>query len=445
MKISSDQIRKIVENKNDFKNYFNCDMFWAHEIGEYQSNDLNWDGYIEIVTHSSLANRNFFVIWGSEDYFDFAEKIEIKKLTKSQKDILIKMIEKIKDYKDPYEREFKAEKLGVFNNNSYNRNIPVYYNQEEDEMLVKINDECCLWKQSEWDHYKNQIKGIKKEYQELIDKCYEFANGIIDKPNALLINDSLFVKKEIIDERLSKNLRYNIGNHLGREAIPFVLMLLTFPSLILGGEIGHLFPILMKIAPILVILTPFILFLIFLLKYLPKWEDYANAGLVEYGLGYIEYEENQDILKKFGITEKKLMKYIEKTSKSQNKESYEEIVIPKEKSSKKEDSKYDKDQEYSNLIINNHDKKLEDMIIKLNEEIEKALNEDRIKSNDIILNKYKDELNDSIKCYNQLSDNDKNIVKENIEMLTEKVKSKGKSNAENISISVKTLNKILKE
>ena len=91
MKISSDQIRKIVENKNDFKNYFNCDMFWAHEIGEYQSNDLNWDGYIEIVTHSSLANRNFFVIWGSEDYFDFAEKIEIKKLTKSQKDILIRI------------------------------------------------------------------------------------------------------------------------------------------------------------------------------------------------------------------------------------------------------------------------------------------------------------------------------------------------------------------
>ena len=85
------------------------------------------------------------------------------------------------------------------------------------------------------------------------------------------------------------------------------------------------------------------------------------------------------------------------------------------------------------------------MIIKLNEEIEQALSEGRIKSNDVIINKYKDELNDSIKGYNLLSDNDKNIVKENIEILIEKVRKKGNSDVEKLSISVKTLNKILKE
>lgn len=446
MRISADQIRKIIENSNDFKGCFDCEYYYLERVSNYSGKNHDWgtDPYDSPTLYIStrLKNKDYFSIrWGKGDY-DFSDEIDFKKLSKSQKDILIEMIEKIKDYKDPYEREFKTKKLGVFNNNLYKKNIPVYYNQEEDEVLVKANYEHWLWKQEEWEHYKKYSKSVSKEYQELIDKCYEFANNIIDNPDALLIENSLFVNRKIIDKCLNKNLRYNIGKYYGREAIPFTLMVLVFPSLFLGAGIGLLFPILMKIAPVLVLFTPLVLFSIPVLKALPKWEDYADTGLVEYGLGYIEYEENQAMLNRFGITKEKLIEYIEKTSEDKNKESYEEVVIPKEEP-QENFAKETKD--YKVITLGTQDRDLKNMINTLNEEIEKALKEGRIKSNDIILNKYKDELNNSIKDYNQLKDSDKEIVKENIELLTEKIRLKGVNNLDDLSISVKTLNKILKE
>lgn len=420
MRIPSNQVSKIENNFKDFKSYFDCPQYHC---------EIYYKVGIRIYLKNIETTLNSKGLVGG---YILAKTNDKLNLTKSEKAIINQVQKAVIEYKNPIEREYDVEYVGVFRDNSFNRDFMVYYDKKEDKFI--INKESELIFENKWNP-DNIVYG--EDIRQAINDCFEFARRTKEKPKALYFNNSLMVDDDVFfdafyDKKLNeiqKTFLYKFNEN------DFCITYLLLAANIFLAALIVAFS-----TPCLIWFLVFIIMSVItgnkLIKYLKKSYQYLEEGITEYGLGYIDCEDQKDFLEHFRIKIEDLEHYANDRS--------SESIITVENNNK--DAKHTKENQ-EDFAIKNTNPDVASKVDELNKQISKAINQNKISYENILLHKYTKELDKSISCYDKLDEKDRYMVRKNIELITnefENINNESKK-TNDISLSISALNKVLEE
>lgn len=419
---------------SEFDKEIHFDRIYNH-LEEFSNYYKQYKDYFRIYRNKT---KNFNV-----DYFYFYIEFENPRNDKLR---LLKFNEHLK-YKffDENKNEIKSSimddvEISEILNIVYNfkTNIEKIYNYEYTGMQKDINfykqDKKLILEYKSYllftDNYKKIDKIIKydevitdyekEEIKYLIEE-YKYFKSIKENKSIIEYKGNKLVKVEDIKNEIKNRKEYKIkdfiyNNQLLVFSTSFIFMVLNKIFIMPKGVFSDMVFATLMIGLILFFIIP-------VDESIRRYVDFSDF----YGLdNYIDLDKNYMLLEKYKILKNDELILSEKS---------QPLLIeqPKQKS-------------VNIKIINNTNEDLKDDVYKINEYIKLMNEKELINENDLINKYYIPEINDLIQNYNELNENYKNKLKENIELLINKFELILKDtdlNQKEIAIDV--MNKKLKE
>lgn len=411
--------------KMDFINLRNNKLRTLKVTGTFLNEDTNRD-----VIHYQFYDKNMNYIENNPVYDDI---------------LIGEICEVMRQYKNPIERKFNVSKQDF--KSFYIKEVDFYKN---DESIITVYENFILLKdgnksETYFKDYNNNIveEEINKETLNILENSYKYYKSYIEDKNEIVIDDIKLIKEEDFKEMLKETSVYKKADkrHKHQKTVDIFKFLSIF-------SIGVLLLFSLKFGFSEVINSIIFIFGAFLtmgpivsmaIELASSNPDYIglmsdkNArilkfeDLISFDDKYIDINNNEEILKHFQVNDFVLNKPIEK-----------EIKMIESSEGKTDTNKLEikRNEEFNENIdlINNYIKKI---------------NEEKLIDRDNVINTYYiPEINKNLKDYTNLNDEYKSLLKENIELLKNKLEdilnNKERENTMQTEVGIKVMNRELK-